>query len=78
MLSYFSALGGGDMGVGVYIINLIAWPLIPFVITLFMIPVNIIQDLTYERRKNYTLKWAEKLGIRGHLEDPLGNHDKIS
>ncbi len=76
MISYFSAIGAGDTNAVIYIINLIVWPLIPFTITLFMIPVNIIQDLSYERRKKFTLKWAEKLGIRGHLEDPLGIHDK--
>ena len=76
MISYFSAIGVGDTNVAIYIINLIVWPFIPFTITLFMIPVNIIQDLSYERRKKFTLKWAEKLGIRGHLDDPLGTHDK--
>ena len=41
-----------------------------------MVPVSILQDLTYERRKKYTLKWADKLGIRGSLEDPLGTLNK--
>jgi hypothetical protein len=71
MISYFSAIGGGDTGITIYIINAIVWPFVPFVITLFMIPVNIIQDITYERRKKFTLKWAEKFEIRGKLEDPL-------
>lgn len=71
--SFLSAIG--DINSIIFIINIIAWPFIPFIITLFMIPVNIIQDLTYDRRKKYTLKWAEKLGIRGQLEDPLGTPD---
>jgi len=70
--SYFSAIGG--LSPTIYIINLITWPFIPFVIALFMVPVSMLQDLTYNRRKKYTLKWAEKLGIRGPLEDPLGTY----
>ena len=70
LISFFSNIG--DVGVAVYIMNIIVWPIIPFIITLFMIPVNIIQDLSYEKRKKYTLKWAEKFEIRGQLEDPLG------
>ncbi|MCJ7648988.1 MAG: hypothetical protein MUP85_10270, partial [Candidatus Lokiarchaeota archaeon] len=72
LISFFSSIG--DVGVAVYIINAITWPLIPFTIAIFMIPVNIIQDLTYERRKVFTLKWAEKFEIRGQLEDPLGTN----
>ena len=70
IISFFSVIEG--LSLAIYIINIVVWPLIPFVITLFMIPVNIIQDLTYERRKKFTLKWAEKFDIRGQLEDPLG------
>ena len=33
--------------------------------------------LLYERRKKITLKWAEKLNIRGQLEDPLGTNNKL-
>ena len=70
IISFFSMLEG--LSLAIYIINVMVWPIIPFVITLFMIPVNIIQDLTYERRKRFTLKWAEKFNIRGQLDDPLG------
>jgi len=72
LITFFTSIG--DVGGAVYIINIIVWPLIPFTITLFMIPVNMIQDLTYERRKKFTLKWAEKFDIRGQLEDPLGEN----
>jgi hypothetical protein len=41
-----------------------------------MLPVSIIQDFTYERRKKFTLKWAEKFNIRGQLDDPLGTNQK--
>jgi hypothetical protein len=71
MISFFSAIGVGDIDFAVYLINIMFWPIAPFVITLFMIPVNIIQDLSYDRRKKFSLKWAEKLGIRGQLENPL-------
>ena len=72
LITFFTSIG--DVGGAVYIINSIVWPLIPFTITLFMIPVYMIQDLTYERRKKFTLKWAEKFAIRGQLEDPLGEN----
>jgi len=72
--SFFILLEG--LSLAVYIINVTVWPLIPFVITLLMIPVSIVQDLTYERRKRFTLKWAEKFDIRGQLEDPLGTNQK--
>ena len=78
MISYFSALGSGETSIVIYIINIITWPFIPFVITFMIIPVNIIQDLTYDRRKKYTLKWAERFNIRGQLVDPFGNQDKIN
>ncbi len=57
-----------------YLMNLVTWPFIPFLIASFMVPTFIIQDITYERRKRYTLKWAEKLGINGPLENPLGEN----
>ena len=70
IISFFSVLEG--LSIVTYIMNIFLWPLIPFIITFFMIPVFIIQDFTYERRKKYTLKWAEKFDIQGQLEDPLG------
>lgn len=70
IISFFSVLEG--LSIVTYIMNIFLWPLIPFIITFFMIPVFIIQDFTYERRKKYTLKWAEKFEIQGQLEDPLG------
>jgi hypothetical protein len=75
LYSFFSVIEGGNLAI--YMINIILWPLIPFCITLFMVPVSIIQDFTYERRKKFTLKWAEKLNIRGQLEDPLGTNNKL-
>ena len=56
----------------VYLMNLIVWPVMPFIIALFMVPTVIIQDYTYEKRNKFVRKWAEKFGIRGELEDPLG------
>jgi len=70
IISFFSVLEG--LSIVTYIMNIFLWPLVPFIITFFMIPVFIIQDFTYERRKKYTLKWAEKFEIQGQLEDPLG------
>ena len=74
IFSFYSVLEG--VSFVIYIMNIILWPLMPFCITLFMIPVSIIQDFTYERRKRFTLKWAEKFNIRGQLDDPLGTNQK--
>jgi len=70
IISFFSVIDTSNMAI--YFINIMTWPIIPFTIALFIIPASIIQDLTYERRKKYTLKWAERFNIRGQLEDPLG------
>jgi len=72
LVSFFTTIG--NVGGAIFFINAITWPLIPFAITFFMIPVNIIQDWTYESRKAFTLKWAGKFEIRGQLEDPLGTN----
>jgi len=74
IFSFFSDIEG--VSFGIYIINVMMWPLMPFCITFFMLPVSIIQDFTYERRKKFTLKWAEKFNIRGQLDDPLGTNQK--
>jgi len=63
-----------DVGSIIYITNLLAWPLMPFVIALFMVPAVIIQDATYNARNQFVRKWAEKFGISGRLEDPLGRN----
>jgi hypothetical protein len=63
-----------DVGSIIYIINLIAWPFMPFVIALFMVPVVIIQDATYNGRNKFVRKWAGKFGISGRLENPVGRN----
>lgn len=50
---------------------LITWPIMPILIAIFIIPAFIVLDITREHRKKYMLKWAEKFGISGPLEDPL-------
>jgi hypothetical protein len=61
-----------DVGSFTYIINLIAWPFMPFAIALFMVPAVIIQDATYNNRNKFVRKWAGRFGISGKLENPLG------
>lgn len=63
-----------DVGSIIYIINLIAWPFMPLVIALFMVPAVIIQDATYNGRIKFVRKWAGKFGISGRLENPLGRN----
>lgn len=52
---------------------LITWPIMPLLIAIFTIPAFIVLDITLdlEHRKKFMLKWAEKFGIRGTLQDPL-------
>ena len=63
-----------DVGSIIYITNFFAWPFMPLVIALFMVPAVIIQDATYNGRNKFVRKWAEKFGISGRLEDPLGRN----
>jgi hypothetical protein len=74
LISFFFAIEGENFAI--YLINILLWPFIPFCISFFMTPICIFQDFTYERRKKYTLKWAEKFNIRGQIEDPLGTDQK--
>ncbi|MFX1273662.1 MAG: hypothetical protein ACFFBP_08775 [Promethearchaeota archaeon] len=55
----------------IIIIFLISWPFMPFILAFLMIPAIIGLDLTFERRKKYMLKYAEKRGIKGMIDDPL-------
>ncbi len=61
-----------DFGAMIYLVNLLLWPIMPFIVALFMVPMVILQDYTYERRNKFVKKWAEKFGITGKLVDPLG------
>lgn len=56
---------------GMNIMFLITWPIMPILIAIFIIPAFIVLDITREHRKKYILKWAEKFGITGPLQDPL-------
>ncbi|MBD3197729.1 MAG: hypothetical protein GF317_21940 [Candidatus Lokiarchaeota archaeon] len=53
------------------IIFLITWPLMPLLYTLIVSPIFMILDKTYEHRKKYIQKFANRLNITGPLEDPL-------
>ncbi len=53
------------------IIFFIFWPFMPFFIASLMIPAVIALDLTFEKRKIYMLKYAEKKGIIEMINDPL-------
>jgi hypothetical protein len=43
----------------------------PILVAIHLIPAFILLDITREHRKKYMLKWAEKYGITGPLQDPL-------
>jgi hypothetical protein len=64
-----------DVDSFIYITNLLAWPTMPFVIALFLVPAVIIQDLTFDSRNKFVKKWANKFGISGKLENPLGRNE---
>jgi len=69
IFSYIFALQDTDFII--FLTNLITWPIMPLIIALFMLPVIIIKDFTFEKRKQFTQKWANKLNIEGKIEDPL-------
>ncbi len=56
---------------GMNLMFLITWPVMPIMIAIFIIPAFILLDISREHRKKYMLKWAEKYGITGPLQDPL-------
>lgn len=60
-----------ETGFLIFLVNLMIWPFMPFIIALFMSPVFIIKDFSFDKRKRFTQKWAEKLHLAGPLEDPL-------
>jgi hypothetical protein len=59
----------------IYLINLVSWPLMPFIIALFMVPTVILQDYTYYSRNRFVRKWANKFGISGKIQDPLARNN---
>ncbi len=69
---YLLSIQGGDSII--YLINVLTWPFMPFVIALFMVPVVIIQDYTYNGRNKFVRKWAKKFGISGSIQDPLARN----
>lgn len=70
IFAYFTSFE--DPGSIIYIMNIIMWPVIPFIIAFFMIPSLLIQDFTYQKRKDFVKKWAQKCGINNRLDNPLG------
>ncbi len=42
----------------------------PFLFTFMLIPGIVVVDITFERRKRYMLKKAEKMGITQKVEAP--------
>jgi hypothetical protein len=67
---YILALQGTD--VLIFTLNLVIWPIMPFIIALFIAPTFVLKDYTFEKRKSFTRKWAYKFDIKAQLEDPLG------
>lgn len=47
---------------------LIIWPFMPFMLAFLYMPGVIALDMTYEKRKQFTIKVAEKLGITQKVE----------
>jgi hypothetical protein len=70
IFKYITALQGTE--ILIFILNLMIWPIMPFIIALFIAPISTIRDFTFEKRNRFTQKRAKKLHITGQLEDPLG------
>jgi len=71
LLSGFIYLLGDPSSMIAGIIFFISWPIMPFILAFLMIPAIIGLDLTFEKRKKYILKYAEKRSITGMINDPL-------
>jgi len=71
LISGFIYLLGNPASLAAGIILLLSWPFMPFLIAFLMIPAIIGLDITFERRKKFMLKFAEKKGITGMIDDPL-------
>jgi hypothetical protein len=70
-LLIYNIIGPAEVMKGMNLMFLILYPILPFVITIVIIPAFIVLDLTYNHRKKFILKQAKKLGINGPLQDPL-------
>ena len=68
-LSLIFEASSGDV-LGLTLIMLL-WPFLPLLMCFMALPGVILLDITYEHRKKYIRKFANKLGINGPLEKPL-------
>jgi hypothetical protein len=72
IFSYLTSIQ--DVGSFIYVTNIIIWPIMPLIIAFFMIPTVFIQDITFNSRNKFVRKWADRLGISGKIEKPLGQN----
>jgi hypothetical protein len=59
----------GDVGPSM-IIFFVIWPIMPFFLAFLFIPGIIALDMTFEKRRAFMLKKAEKMGITEKVEEP--------
>lgn len=52
------------------VLFLIIWPIMPFMLAFLYMPGIIALDMTYEKRKQFVIKTAEKFGITQKVEPP--------
>ena len=71
LLSGFVYLLGDPSSMIAGILFFSSWPIMPFILAFLMIPAIIGLDFTFEKRKKYMLKYAEKRGIIEMIDDPL-------
>ena len=66
-----NAIGTPSTNLTSRILITVIWPFMPFLITFMAVPGVIILEITYQHRKTYIRKFANKLGINAPLEKPL-------
>ncbi len=71
IFNFASSLSTSSDFIGIYVMYVIFWPLIPFILTFLMIPAAIALDVTHQKRTKYIIKYANKLGIDSMIENPL-------
>lgn len=71
IFGFASNLSTDPNSIGIYIMYLIFWPLLPFILAFLMIPAAIVLDATYNKRTKFMIKYASKLGMNSMIDNPL-------
>jgi len=70
-ISIYAIIGPSNLFVGMNIMFLIFFPIMPLFVAILTIPALVLLDITRSNRKKFILKFASKLGIKEPLKDPF-------